>query len=62
MFAINNMEREMMAVLILKASDDYVFVETDAKGDAKSYDPSLVEGERHHMITVHYSIHPLHLT
>lgn len=52
LYGINNMEREMMAVVILKASDDYLFVETDANGEAKSYNPSLVKGEHHHMITV----------
>jgi len=47
------MEREMMAIVILKASDDYLFVETDPNGEAKSYNPTLVKGEHHHMITVH---------
>ena len=62
LYGINNMEREMMAVVILKASDDYLFVETDANGEAKSYNPSLVKGEHHHMITVRHPIHSMKQT
>jgi len=50
LFGINNMDREVMALIILLGSPDYFFVQTDKKGHSRSYDPSLVRGEHHHMV------------
>ena len=52
LFGINNMDREVMALIILLGSPDYFFVQTDKKGHSRSYDPSLVRGEHHHMVIV----------
>ena len=52
--AINNFKSEQMALIVLEASDDYKFVETGADGEVEHFRPSLVGGERHHMINVIY--------
>ena len=54
LLAINNFKSEQMALIVLEASDDYKFVETGADGEVEHFRPSLVGGERHHMINVIY--------
>uniref|UniRef100_A0A0P5Q059 Macroglobulin complement-related protein n=1 Tax=Daphnia magna TaxID=35525 RepID=A0A0P5Q059_9CRUS len=49
---INNLPTDTMGLIILEASDDYCFVETEAHGEVGHYRPSLVCAERHHMVTV----------
>lgn len=41
-----------MAFLMLESSDDYAFVETGPDGEIEHFNPSVVKGERHHMIEV----------
>jgi hypothetical protein len=50
--AINNLKEEVMTLIVLEASDDYLFVETGDDGEVEHYRPKLVGGERHHMIAV----------
>lgn len=49
---INNLQVDTMGLIVLEASDDYCFVETEAYGEVGHYRPSLVCAERHHVITV----------
>ena len=46
----------MMAVIVLQASKDYLFVETGPDGEVEHLNPNLVAGEKHHMITVGISL------
>ena len=41
-----------MSLIVLEASDDYFFVETSKDGEVEHYRPSLVGGERQHMVIV----------
>ena len=41
-----------MALIVLEESEDYLFVETNEDGEVEHYRPTLVGGERHHMIAV----------
>jgi hypothetical protein len=50
--AVNNLKEEVMTLIVLEASDDYLFVETGDDGEVEHYRPKLVGGERHHMIAV----------
>lgn len=50
--AINNLNEEVMALIVLEASDEYKFVQTDEDGEVEHYRPQLVGGERHHMVAV----------
>ena len=52
LIAINNLDHEVMALVVLEASDDYLFVETDPEGEVEHFNPSLVRGEHHHMVVV----------
>ncbi|XP_046648840.1 CD109 antigen-like [Daphnia pulicaria] len=52
LMAINNLKEEVMTLIVLEASDDYLFVETGDDGEVEHYRPKLVGGERHHMIAV----------
>ena len=52
LMAINNLKEEAIALIVLEASDDYLFVETDDDGEVEHYRPTLVGGERQHMIAV----------
>ena len=52
LMAINNLKEEAVALIVLEASDDYLFVETGKDGEVEHYRPSLVAGERQHMIAV----------
>lgn len=45
-----------MALIVLEASDDYKFVETGDDGEVEHYNPTLVGGERHHMVAVRESV------
>ena len=58
MMGINNLNTEMMVLIILEASDDYRFVETGPDGEVEHYNPSLVAGEKHHMVAVCQFIKP----
>lgn len=50
--AINMLQEEMTALIVLEASDEYKFVETGPFGEVEHYRPQLDGGERHHMIAV----------
>ena len=50
--AVNNLKEEVMALVVLEASDDYLFVETGDDGEVEHYRPTLVGGERQHMVAV----------
>ena len=52
LMAVNNLKEEVMALIVLEASDDYLFVETDDDGEVEHYRPNLVGGERQHMVAV----------
>uniref|UniRef100_A0A0P5S381 Macroglobulin complement-related protein n=1 Tax=Daphnia magna TaxID=35525 RepID=A0A0P5S381_9CRUS len=52
LMAINNLNEEVMALIVLEASDEYKFVQTDEDGEVEHYRPQLVGGERHHMVAV----------
>jgi hypothetical protein len=52
LMAINNLKEEAIALIVLEASDDYLFVETDDDGEVEHYRPNLVGGERQHMVAV----------
>ncbi len=54
MLAINNLNQEVIALIILEGSDDYMFVETGPEGEVEHFKPSLVKGEKHHMVAVRY--------
>lgn len=41
-----------MCLIILEASEEYMFVETGPEGEVEHYRPSLVDGEKHHMVAV----------
>ena len=41
-----------MGLIILEASEDYCFVETEEHGEVGHYRPSLVCAEKQHMVTV----------
>lgn len=49
---INNLPEDAMGLVVLEDSEEYRFVETGPDGEVEHYAPSLVAGERHHMITV----------
>ena len=57
MMGINNLDREMMVLVVLEASDDYLFVETGPDGEVEHYRPSLVSGEKQHMVAVSSTIY-----
>lgn len=59
LMAINNLKEEVMALIVLEASDDYKFVETEEDGEVEHYRPQLVGGEQHHMVAVRMQIHLL---
>lgn len=50
--AVNNLKDEVMALIVLEASDDYLFVETGDDGEVEHYRPTLVGGEHQHMVAV----------
>ena len=52
LIGINFLKEEVMSLIVLEASDDYLFVETGKDGEVEHYRPSLVGGERHHMVVV----------
>lgn len=54
MLAINNLDKEVMSLIVLEASDDYLFVETGPDGEVEHFRPSLVRGEKHHMVAVSF--------
>jgi CD109 antigen len=35
LMAVNNLKEEVMALIVLEASDDYLFVETDDDGEVE---------------------------
>ena len=41
-----------MAIVVLEASDEYLFVETGPDGEVEHLKPNLVAGEKQHMIVV----------
>ncbi len=41
-----------MGVVVLEPSDDYRFVETGPDGEVEHLKPSLVAGEKHHVVSV----------
>lgn len=49
---INNQPKEIMAIVVLEASEDYLFVETGPDGEIEHLNPNLVPGEKQHMVTV----------
>ncbi len=59
LMAVNNLKEEVMALIVLEASDDYLFVETDDDGEVEHYRPTLVGGERQHMVAVRTEFAPL---
>uniref|UniRef100_A0A0P5Q5G8 Macroglobulin complement-related protein n=1 Tax=Daphnia magna TaxID=35525 RepID=A0A0P5Q5G8_9CRUS len=52
LMAVNLLQEEVTALIVLEASDDYKFVETGPDGEVEHYHPKLDGGERHHMIAV----------
>ena len=52
MLAINNLDTPVDSLIILEASDEYLFVETGPEGEVEHFKPSLVRGEKHHLVTV----------
>ena len=52
MLIINNQPKEIMAIVVLEASDEYLFVETGPDGEGEHLKPNLVAGEKQHMIVV----------
>ena len=52
LLGINSLQHEVTVLIILEASDDYRFVETGPDGEVEHYKPRLVEGEKHHVVTV----------
>ena len=53
LLVINNLKHQSVeCLIILEASDDYRFVETGADGEVEHFKPSLVAGDRHHLISV----------
>ncbi|XP_059351436.1 CD109 antigen-like [Daphnia carinata] len=52
LMAVNLLQEEVTAIIVLEASDDYKFVETGPAGEVEHYHPQLDGGERHHMIAV----------
>nr|CAH0103527.1 unnamed protein product [Daphnia galeata] len=60
LMAVNNLKEEVMALIVLEASDDYLFVETDDDGEVEHYRPNLV-GERQHMVAVPLSYREVYL-
>jgi len=41
-----------VGVVVLEPSDDYRFVETGPDGEVEHLKPSLVAGEKHHVVSV----------
>ncbi len=52
MMGINNMEKEATVLFIIRASDDYKFIEIGPDGEVEHYHPKLVSGDKHHAVAV----------